>query len=53
MSLILTEVNEGIAQLTLNNPPLNVITVELTRLLSGRLDELAANPMVQVLVLEV
>lgn len=41
MSLIQTEINDGIAQITFNNPPLNVVTVELTRQLNDALDELA------------
>jgi enoyl-CoA hydratase len=47
---VLTEVQGGVAVLTLNNPPLNLVTLELTRKLNRRLDELAADPAVRVLV---
>jgi len=44
------EVNDGVATLTLVNPPLNLVTLGLTRELSRRLDELALDPAVRVLV---
>jgi enoyl-CoA hydratase/carnithine racemase len=47
---ILTTVGEGVAVLTLNNPPLNLVTLELTRRLGVALDGLAADPAVRVLV---
>ena len=50
MSLMHTEIKNGIATLTLDNPPLNVVTVALTQQVSDTLDDLAANPNVQVLV---
>jgi enoyl-CoA hydratase/carnithine racemase len=51
MSLIQLRIESAIAVLTLNNPPLNVVTVELTQALDRHLDELAANREVRVLVL--
>jgi enoyl-CoA hydratase len=48
--LILAEITDGVAVLTLNNPPLNLVTLALTRQLSGQLDRLAADPAVRVLV---
>ncbi len=52
MSLIRSEmVDEGIALITLNNPPLNLVTVELTALLNDQLDKLASDASVRVLIL--
>ena len=52
MSLIRSEmIDEGIALITLNNPPLNLITVELTALLNAQLDKLASDASVRVLIL--
>ena len=51
MNLLTVEINSGIAQLTLNNPPLNVVTVALVAQLDHTLDELATDPTVQVLIL--
>jgi enoyl-CoA hydratase len=48
---ILCTVSDGVATLTLNNPPLNLVTLELTRQLSAILDRLAADPAVRALVL--
>lgn len=48
--LIVTSVADGVAVLTLNNPPLNLVTLELTRQLAAALDRLAADPMARVLV---
>jgi len=48
--LILSTVTEGVAVLTLNNPPLNLVTLELTRQLSQELDRLAADSAIRVLV---
>jgi enoyl-CoA hydratase len=45
------EVEQGVATVTLNNPPLNLVTLELTARLNTLLDELAVDPSVQVLVL--
>src|SRR6266516_2515115 len=42
---------EGIAVLTLNNPPLNVTTLEMTRALDTLVTRLAADPAVRVMVL--
>lgn len=45
------ELRDGVATVTLVNPPLNVVTLELTRTLSRTLDELARDPDARVLVL--
>lgn len=42
---------EGVALLTLDNPPLNLVTLELTRRLEEALDRLAADPACRVLIL--
>ena len=39
---ILCDIRDGVATVTLNNPPLNLVTLDLTRLLSQALDELRA-----------
>ena len=43
-------VDGGVAVLTLNNPPLNLVTLSLTRALNRTLDRLAEDPKVRVLV---
>jgi enoyl-CoA hydratase/carnithine racemase len=48
---VLYTVDQGIATVTLNNAPLNVVTLEMTRQLSALLDRLAADPQVRVLIL--
>ncbi len=48
--LIRTTVEAGVAVLTLDNPPLNLVTLELTRRLQAALDRLAADPAARVLV---
>jgi enoyl-CoA hydratase len=48
---ILCHVENGVAVVTLNNPPLNLVTLELTRALERTLDRLAADPDARVLVL--
>ena len=48
---ILCDVRNGVATVTLNNPPLNLVTLELTRQLTDTLDRLAADPEARVLVL--
>lgn len=48
--LVLTATAEGVAVLTLNNPPLNLVTLEMTRQLRQRLDELSEDPAVRVLI---
>ena len=48
--LIRTEVADGVALLTLNNPPMNLVTVELTRQLNAMLDRLASDKQVIALV---
>jgi enoyl-CoA hydratase/carnithine racemase len=49
-NLLLTDINDGVALLTLNNPPMNLVSLELTRQLSGTLDRLADDKTVRVLV---
>ena len=48
--LVRVAVSDGIAELTLDNPPLNLVTLELTRRLHEALDRLAADPAVRVLI---
>lgn len=48
---ILHDIRDGVATVTLNNPPLNLVTLELTRALSQTLDELARDNAVRILVL--
>jgi enoyl-CoA hydratase/carnithine racemase len=48
---ILHDIRDGVATVTLNNPPLNLVTLDLTRALSQTLDELARDNAVRVLVL--
>ena len=48
---LLSSIEGGIATVTLNNPPLNLVTLELTRQLDELLDRLATDPAVRVLVL--
>ena len=45
------ELRDGVATVTLANPPLNVVTLELISMLGRTLDELARNPEARVLVL--
>jgi enoyl-CoA hydratase len=49
--LVLCRVDEGVAIVTLNNPPLNVVTLELTRQLERTLERLATDPAARALVL--
>ncbi len=49
--LVREELADGIAVLTLDNPPLNLVTLELTRRLDAALDRLAVDPACRVLVL--
>lgn len=50
--LVLLERPEpGVARLTLNNPPLNVVTLDLTRRLQAVLAEVAADPGIRAVVL--
>ena len=49
--LVRCEVRDGVATVTLDNPPLNVVTLQMTRELSALLDALAADEAVRVLVL--
>lgn len=48
---VLCNLEDGVAVVTLNNPPLNLVTLELTRALERTLDRLAADPGARVLVL--
>ena len=48
---ILCRIEDGVAVVTLNNPPLNVVTLELTRQLEATIDRLATDPAARVLVL--
>lgn len=48
---ILCSTENGVATVVLNNPPLNLVTLELTAQLSALLDRLAADPEVRTLVL--
>jgi enoyl-CoA hydratase/carnithine racemase len=48
--LVRVTVDAGVAVLTLDNPPLNVVTLELTRRLRAALDRLAADPEARVLI---
>ena len=51
MSVIQSEmIDEGVTLITLNNLPLNLVTVELTKVLSDKLDELASDHSVRVLI---
>ena len=49
--LIQVEITDGVALVTLNNPPMNLVTLALTRQLSDTLDRLAADKNVRALVL--
>lgn len=48
---ILCDIHAGVATVTLNNPPLNLVTLEMTRRLIETLDRLAIDPAARVLVL--
>jgi enoyl-CoA hydratase/carnithine racemase len=48
--LVRATVEDGVAVLTLDNPPLNLVTLELTRRLRATLDRLASDPAARVLV---
>ncbi len=48
--LVRVDISGGIAELTLDNPPLNLVTLELTRRLHAALGRLAADPAVRVLI---
>jgi enoyl-CoA hydratase len=48
---IVCEVREGVAVVTLNNPPLNLVTLALTRALDALLDRLTGDPAVRVVIL--
>jgi enoyl-CoA hydratase len=47
---ILVAISEGVGVLTLNNPPMNLDTLALTRRLTAALEQLGADPRVRALV---
>ncbi len=49
--LVRTELADGVAVVTLDNPPLNLVTLELTRRLEEALDRLAVDPACRALLL--
>lgn len=49
--LIRCSIEDGVAVVTLDNPPLNVVTLELTRQLDGLVADLASDRQVRVMVL--
>jgi len=51
MDLLQIEIADGVALLTLNNPPMNLVSLELTRQLSETLDRLAQDKAVRALVI--
>ncbi len=51
MTPVLCAIEDGVATVTLNNPPLNLVTLDLTRRLSELLDSLADDPAARVVVL--
>ncbi len=48
---VLCSIEDGVALVTLNNPPLNLVTLELTRQLNSLVTKLALDPSVRVMVL--
>src|SRR3954466_13184409 len=48
---VLCAIEDGVAVVTLNNPPLNLVTLEMTRRLNEAVKRLADDPAVRVLVL--
>ena len=50
-SLVTCAIENGVALVTLNNPPLNLVTTELTRQLNETVARLASDPAVRVMVL--
>jgi enoyl-CoA hydratase/carnithine racemase len=49
--LVLCSIKDGVGVVTLHNPPLNLVTLELTRQLKHTILRLAADPVVRVMVL--
>lgn len=49
--LLLVSVADGVAVVTLDNPPLNLVSIEMTAALDGLLDAFAQDPAIRVLVL--
>lgn len=50
-NFILCDVHDGVATVTLNNPPLNLVTIDLTHQLHKMMDTLASDPQVRVMIL--
>src|SRR5262245_50421886 len=50
-SSVLYAIEDGVAVVTLNNPPLNLVTLEMTRELNTLVSRLAFDPGVRVMVL--
>lgn len=48
---VLCSIEGGVATVTLNNAPLNIVTLAMTDMLGETLDRLAADPQVRVLIL--
>lgn len=48
---VLCSLEDGVALVTLNNPPLNLVTLEFTRQFNALIARLAADPAVRVMVL--
>ena len=48
---VLCAIEDGVAVVTLNNPPLNLVTLEMTRRLNDTVKRLADDPAVRVMVL--
>jgi enoyl-CoA hydratase/carnithine racemase len=48
---VLCEIEDGVALVTLNNPPLNLVTLAMTRELNALVRRLASDPAVRALVL--
>jgi len=49
--LVLCSVEDGVALVTLNNPPLNLVTLELTRQLNALVERLASDESVRAMVM--
>jgi len=48
--LVLTSIDAGVAVLTRSNPPLNLVTLQMTRQLGERLSQLRDDPDARVLI---
>lgn len=49
--MVRCEIEDGVALVTLNNPPLNLVTLDLTRQLNALIGRLGVDPAVRILVL--